>query len=310
VAYAPGRVGTGVVDGVSGGATAIGSGVMGGVGAVGSGVVGVGSGVVGGMGTVGTGVADGVGAVGSGVRGGFSAVGSGMAGGVGAIGSGLGLRRSWKHSSGVPGKDSPGIEEARKAISEDSPDIPEGTPPEDVDLAAGAMTASYSTPFEGNSSDEDDTEPEPEPERELAPEPELEQSASAGDVSLAVTRESIQQEPISRVATGTITVKSRKKHESSLELKPGSCIFWEFKLASKDIGFSAKFLRDIAGVGTLEEEIIVPYQKIYAEQGKVTGSFAPAGSFENGSVVFEWDNSFSKVTAKTVAFKLSYGTVE
>ena len=52
---------------------------------------------------------------------------------------------------------------------------------------------------------------------------------------------------------GEVQIKARKKHESSLELPPGSAIHWEFRLHSKDIGFSARFERE-ADSGKLEEE--------------------------------------------------------
>ena len=32
----------------------------------------------------------------------------------------------------------------------------------------------------------------------------------------------------------------------------------------------------------------------------MTGDFAPAGQYKRGKIKFEWDNSFSKLTAKTV----------
>ena len=58
--------------------------------------------------------------------------------------------------------------------------------------------------------------------------------------------------------------------ESSLELPPGSGIHWEFQLASKDIGFSVKFER-VKEDGGAEEEVVVPYDKLYAEHGAVNG---------------------------------------
>ena len=58
--------------------------------------------------------------------------------------------------------------------------------------------------------------------------------------------------------------------ESSLELPPGSGIHWEFQLASKDIGFSVKFER-VKEDGSAEEEVVVPYDKLYAEHGAVNG---------------------------------------
>lgn len=48
-------------------------------------------------------------------------------------------------------------------------------------------------------------------------------------------------------------IKARKKHESTLELPPGSAIHWEFRLHSKDIGFSARFERETE-TGKVEEE--------------------------------------------------------
>ena len=95
---------------------------------------------------------------------------------------------------------------------------------------------------------------------------------------------------------GTVQIKARKRHgahpppsgflasngvscaqqcacacaESSLELPPGSGIHWEFQLASKDIGFSVKFER-VKEDGSAEEEVVVPYDKLYAEHGAVNG---------------------------------------
>jgi hypothetical protein len=52
---------------------------------------------------------------------------------------------------------------------------------------------------------------------------------------------------------GEVQIKARKKHESTLELPPGSAIHWEFRLHSKDIGFSAQFERETES-GQLEQE--------------------------------------------------------
>ena len=52
---------------------------------------------------------------------------------------------------------------------------------------------------------------------------------------------------------GEVQIKARKKHESTLELPPGSGIHWEFRLHSKDIGFSARFERETEA-GQVEEE--------------------------------------------------------
>eukprot|EP01043_Picozoa_sp_COSAG02_P033191 COSAG02_NODE_2255_length_9345_cov_3.269414_6_plen_98_part_00 len=52
---------------------------------------------------------------------------------------------------------------------------------------------------------------------------------------------------------GEVQIKARKKHESSLELPPGSAIHWEFRLHSKDIGFSAQFERETES-GQVEQE--------------------------------------------------------
>ena len=80
--------------------------------------------------------------------------------------------------------------------------------------------------------------------------------------------------------------------ESSLELPPGSGIHWEFQLASKDIGFSVKFER-VKEDGSAEEEVVVPYDKLYAEHGAVNGvtpspcSAGPRPSFV-GPLVDRW----------------------
>lgn len=52
---------------------------------------------------------------------------------------------------------------------------------------------------------------------------------------------------------GEVQIKARKKHESTLELPPGSAIHWEFRLHSKDIGFSSWFERETES-GQVEEE--------------------------------------------------------
>jgi hypothetical protein len=317
VAYMPGRVGTGVVDGVSDGATAIGTGVAGGVSAVGSGVAG-------GVSAVGSGVAGGVGTVGSGVVGGVNFVGSGVIGGVSYMGSSLGLRRSRKSSAAT---------------------IPEGTPP--ASHVAAPVAQDGSAPIDVTQS----SEPEPEPEPELEPlrphsllgtaaaelasgtavatatgetlsSEALDMTQSGGeqlaggrlggveDSSPTVTTSSDTLHPTasagqaSREMVGTLTVKARRKHESSLEVMAGSSLHWQFKLAAKDVGFTAKFLRQrVDGGPPADEQIVVPYSKILAEGGKVTGSFKPPSK---GTLVFGWDNSYSKLTGKTVAYKLSF----
>ena len=88
----------------------------------------------------------------------------------------------------------------------------------------------------------------------------------------------------------------------------------EFRLLSKDIGFSAYFsVSGGSGSGggeaaeDSEEVEVVAYSKIYAEHGAVRGAYAPVGAFGGqGTLRFVWDNSFSKLTAKKVAFKLQY----
>ena len=52
---------------------------------------------------------------------------------------------------------------------------------------------------------------------------------------------------------GEVQIKARKKHESTLELPPGSAIHWEFRLHSKDIGFSVSFEHEKES-GQVEED--------------------------------------------------------
>ena len=58
---------------------------------------------------------------------------------------------------------------------------------------------------------------------------------------------------------GEVQIKARKKHESTLELPPGSGIHWEFRLHSKDIGFSARFEREQETGQVEEEQVRLPY---------------------------------------------------
>ena len=51
---------------------------------------------------------------------------------------------------------------------------------------------------------------------------------------------------------------------------------------------------------------VLTYEKIFADGGPVTGSFTAAPPFAKGHVTFHWDNSYSKLTAKTVTFKLVF----
>ena len=62
-------------------------------------------------------------------------------------------------------------------------------------------------------------------------------------------------------------------------------------------------MQRVDGGPPADEQIVVPYSKILAEGGKVTGSFKPPSK---GTLVFGWDNSYSKLTGKTVAYKLSF----
>lgn len=273
VAYLPGRVGTGVVDGVAGGVSATAVGAT----------------------SIRSGVAGGVGSVGSGIIGGVSSFGSG----VSFVGSSLGLRRSRK----------------------DCPGIPEGTPPSSHDSGAytGAAVddAAITLP----------TSVEPEPEPEVGTDEQLPVTAETAPASGEGTQPahvnfgaSADGSPVTSdqaeqaAMLGTLTVKARKTHTSSIGLKAGATLHWEFELAAKDIGLVVKFSPthplkppDGSSAGdklTNEVEIVVvPYCKHVAECGKVTGSFK---SLAQGTVVFEWDNSYSKITAKTVAYRLSY----
>ena len=43
-----------------------------------------------------------------------------------------------------------------------------------------------------------------------------------------------------------------------------------------------------------------------AEGGPVIGSFTAQGPFVKGQITFLWDNSYSKLTGKTVSFKLAF----
>lgn len=71
---------------------------------------------------------------------------------------------------------------------------------------------------------------------------------------------------LGRVAPkGEIKIGARKKHESKLEINPGAKIGWEFKLESKDIGFSVNFVVE-RDTGETETVAVVEYTKLYAER--------------------------------------------
>jgi hypothetical protein len=105
--------------------------------------------------------------------------------------------------------------------------------------------------------------------------------------------------------TGTFKVASRKAKESAVELQADSTISWEFVLEKKDIGLSVEFEK-VMQDGTQEVVEAIPYTKVFAEGGAVKGDFIAQGPFAKGTITFKWDNSYSKVTAKAIEFKLGF----
>ena len=105
--------------------------------------------------------------------------------------------------------------------------------------------------------------------------------------------------------TGSFKVASRKVRESAVELQADSTISWEFVLEKKDIGLSVEFEK-VMQDGTQEVVEVIPYTKVFAEGGAVKGDFIAQGPFAKGTITFKWDNSYSKVTAKAIEFKLGF----
>jgi hypothetical protein len=107
--------------------------------------------------------------------------------------------------------------------------------------------------------------------------------------------------------TGSFKVASRKVRESAVELQADSTISWEFVLDKKDIGLSVEFEK-VMQDGTQEVVEVIPYTKVFADgpRAAVKGVFIAQGPFKKGTITFKWDNSYSKMTAKAIEFKLDF----
>jgi hypothetical protein len=93
-----------------------------------------------------------------------------------------------------------------------------------------------------------------------------------------------------------VTVDPNSEHVVSTELGEQGVVTWKFSTAQCDISFGVKFLRECDGDGG-DWEVVVPLQRCASHEQEQSGKFeAPTA----GTVVFTWDNSYSRFRYKTL----------
>ncbi|KAF1330355.1 hypothetical protein FI667_g5075, partial [Globisporangium splendens] len=95
-----------------------------------------------------------------------------------------------------------------------------------------------------------------------------------------------------------VIVDPNSEHVVSTELGEQGVVTWKFSTAQYDISFGVKFLRECDGDDS-EWEDVVPLQRCASHEQEQSGKFeAPTA----GTVVFTWDNSYSRFRQKRVRF--------
>lgn len=95
-----------------------------------------------------------------------------------------------------------------------------------------------------------------------------------------------------------MVVDASSKHVVSTELGEGGMVTWEFTTEQYDIAFGVKFLRE-SDDDDGDWEDIVALQRCASHEKEQSGCFQSPSA---GTVVFTWDNSFSRFRSDTYCY--------
>lgn len=104
---------------------------------------------------------------------------------------------------------------------------------------------------------------------------------------------------------GEFKIAARKKHVSKIELHPFQRVRWAFRLrtARGEVAFCARLSVEMKN-GWDTSAVIVEPMMLSAGGGSVTGEYTAGVDFKRCLVTFEWDNSASKLSSRTVSYRL------
>jgi len=91
-------------------------------------------------------------------------------------------------------------------------------------------------------------------------------------------------------------VPARTEHTSAYHVKKGSTLHWTFRVKERDVGFGVRMRVQEWG-GSREEEVL-PIER-YDAADTISGSWV---ADEDRTMILAFDNTFSKLRSKTVAF--------
>jgi len=93
-----------------------------------------------------------------------------------------------------------------------------------------------------------------------------------------------------------IQIPARAEHTTSYHVDKGQLLRWTFRVKERDLGFAVR-LRRMADGGSQEEEVL-PLEK-FDDQETISGSYF---CDEKNTIVLVFDNTYSKLRSKTVAY--------
>lgn len=99
-----------------------------------------------------------------------------------------------------------------------------------------------------------------------------------------------------------MVIEARKEHTSAYHVEKGQLLRWTFRVKERDLGFGVR-MRVMADGGAKEEEIL-PVEK-FDDQETISGSYFCQ---ETNNLVLVFDNSYSKLRSKTVAYMVGVET--
>lgn len=91
-------------------------------------------------------------------------------------------------------------------------------------------------------------------------------------------------------------IAARAEHTTSYHVDKGQLLRWTFRVKERDLGFAVR-LRRMADGGSQEEEVL-PLEK-FDDQETISGSYY---CDEKNTIVLVFDNTYSKLRTKTVAY--------
>eukprot|EP00997_Jenningsia_sp_PLL12_P008534 NODE_531_length_1638_cov_181.385777_g441_i0.p1 GENE.NODE_531_length_1638_cov_181.385777_g441_i0~~NODE_531_length_1638_cov_181.385777_g441_i0.p1 ORF type:complete len:380 (-),score=95.85 NODE_531_length_1638_cov_181.385777_g441_i0:224-1363(-) len=94
-----------------------------------------------------------------------------------------------------------------------------------------------------------------------------------------------------------VKVAASGSHDEVLEVTKGEVVSWEFSSEKYDIGFSVLFTQK----GAASPVPMLPNQRVESHKLRITGDFT---SPEDGTVLLRFDNTYSRMTAKSVVVRL------